>query len=217
MLQQNSGARTPLTLKGHRISFQIPSPDGHTGTKFSLSTPPPSAIVALPRYPQDQPADCAGDLLLSITARNMRRPPPTSPTIAIGEPKAAKLRDRLPRVLRGQSRVRARYFRRTTGAQTHRWRGKFPGRPASISIRHRPRRRQLTSRCMKARRGFPARHHAHAARHDTSPTSPAITRPMVSNPGPRIWELVIAPMPMRRRGPMNAFETLTLAPIDPPV
>ena len=134
-------------------------------------------------------------------------------TIAIGAPTGGNARPLHPRA-EGPYRDRARgVSRRHTGASSIRWRGNSFGRPASISSMAPATASAAIFRCTRARRGFRTRHHAAQARHDRLQRARLLQDRRLRHPH-REFELVVAADIAGAEKPVNAFETLTLAPID---
>ena len=136
-------------------------------------------------------------------------------TIAIGEP-TAEMRDRFTRVLRGHIAIaRAVFPDGTTGAQLDFAGAAIPvaGR-ASISSTAPATASAAICRCMKVRRGFRSSAPRRCKRGMILSNEPGYYKTDAYGIRIENLELVVETEIAGAEKPMNAFETLTLAPID---
>ncbi len=136
-------------------------------------------------------------------------------TVAVGAP-AGDVRDEIHARAQGPYRHRTRGVSRRHDRRAARYAGAaIPlARRARFRSRHRPRRRLLSLRARRAGAHFQARHCAAQARHDSVQRARLLPHRRLRHPhrkpGPGDRSRAVA----GAEKPLNAFETLTLAPID---
>jgi Xaa-Pro aminopeptidase len=134
-------------------------------------------------------------------------------TVAVGVP-TAEMRDRFTRVLKGHIAIARAVF-----PTAHRRAARFLRAPASLErgprlrSRHRPRRRQLSLGARRPGAHLQARHRGAEARHDPVERARLLQDRRLRHPHREPRAGVEARVEGAEK-PLNAFETLTLAPID---
>ena len=146
----------------------------------------------------------------------MRTAPPTSPARSRSASRPPKCATASPACSRAISPSPARSSRKAPPARSSiRWRARRCGRPGSISITAPATASAAISRCTKVRRASPSSAPCRCRRGMILSNEPGYYK--TGAYGIRIENLVLViaePKPAGGEKPLNAFETLTLAPID---